>query len=204
MTTILLLRHGQSVSNLARTFTGQMDIPLTALGYRQAQAAAQYLRGVHFDAIYASPLVRALDTARPIAKALGLAIQTDPDLMEACFGDWEGKKIDEEREAYNLWKTDPDFFPPKGESMRCVRDRAGRAMDRIAAQNEGKTVLVATHGGFIRMLPSYYTKNDADLLDAPIASNVSVTTLIYENGKGRIEVYADDSYLGDMVTQFDA
>ncbi|MBR5459607.1 MAG: histidine phosphatase family protein [Clostridia bacterium] len=203
MTTIIILRHGESEANLNKCLAGQLNVPLTDLGRRQAEIAAEFLKERHFDIIYSSPLSRAYETALPIAREHGMEIITDHDLCETSFGEWEGKSIDSMRENYTKWRNDYDCRPPQGESTREVRDRFGKALDRIAAENEGKTVLVASHGGCIRLLPSYY-ENDLDLIGkTPIASNVSITTVVYDNGVGRVEVYADDGYLGELKTYFD-
>ena len=204
MTTILIVRHGQSQSNLNKTFAGQSDSPLTPLGFEQAELAAKYLEGFHFDAVYSSPLSRAYDTAVTIIKDKPLEIICDDDLRETCLGDWEGLSIDMVREEYQRWRTEYNYAPHKGENTYQVRERIGRALDKIAHENEGKTVLVASHGGCIRLLPSYYSGNDDSLIaSTPIASNVSITTVIYKNGVGRVEKYAFDGYLGEIKTVFD-
>ena len=118
-------------------------------------------------------------------------------------GDWEGKKIEDVREDYLCWKSDPEYTPPNGESTLDVLKRVGAALDKIAEENEGKKVLVATHGGCIRLLPAYYENDPSRLFTTPIATNVSLTTVIYENKKGWVETYAFDEYLGDLITKFD-
>ncbi len=203
MTTIIILRHGESEANLYKYFAGQSDVQLTDLGRRQAEIAAEFLKNRHFDVIYSSTLSRAYDTALPIARERGMQIITAPDLCETNLGEWEGESIESKREEYMKWRTDFNYRPPQGESTYEVRARVGRAFDRIASENEGKTVLAASHGGCIRLLPSYYA-NDPELIrQTPIASNVSITTVVYEDGVGRIETYADDEYLGELKTYFD-
>ncbi len=203
MTTLILVRHGQSRSNLDKTFAGQSDVKLTELGHRQAEMAAKFLKDRHFDAAYSSTLSRALETAAPIVKDRNLEIVQVHDLCETALGDWEGLEIDSVREEYAVWKSDMNYAPPGGESTYTVCQRFGKAIDKIASDNDGKTVLVATHGGCIRTLPSYLA-NDPELLHTtPIASNVSITTVVYENGVGNIVEYAFDAYLGEMITQFD-
>ena len=204
MTTIIIVRHGQSESNLNKTFGGQSDSPLTPLGHSQARLAAEHLKSTHFDAVYSSTLSRAYDTAVAIVKDRDLTIIKKSGLCETCLGDWEGVSIDSVREDYKKWRTQYDYAPPNGECTYEVRKRIGNALDEIAQENEGKTILVASHGGCIRLLPSYFANNDDSLIaTTPIASNVSLTTVIYENGRGRIEKYADDTYLGEMITKFD-
>lgn len=204
MTTIIIVRHGQSESNLSKTFGGQSDSPLTPLGRSQALLAADYLKDTHFDAVYSSTLSRAYDTAVAIIKNKPLTITLDAGLCETCLGDWEGVSIDSVRDEYQRWRNEYNYAPPNGESTYEVRERFGKSLDKIASENDGKTVLIASHGGCIRLLPSYLADNDDALIaSTPIASNVSLTTVIYENGRGRIEKYADDSYLGNMITRFD-
>ncbi len=204
MTTILLIRHGQSVANLTKTFAGQSDSPLTELGISQAKIASKHLKNTHFDKVYSSTLSRAFDTAKTIIEGRNFEIITDIGLCETNLGDWEGQKIELLRDEYTRWRREYNYAPPNGENTYEVRERFGKTLDRIAAENEGNTILVATHGGCIRLLPSYYANNDDKLIaSTPIASNVSITTVIYENRRGRVEKYADDSYLGDMITRFD-
>ncbi len=203
MTTLIIVRHGQSLSNLNKTFAGQSDIPLTELGHRQAECAAEFLKDRHFDAAYSSTLSRAYDTAVPIVRGRGLEIKKVHDLCETNLGDWEGLEIEKVHEEYMEWRRDFNYTPPGGESTHTVMLRVGLALDKIAAENEGKTVLVASHGGCIRALPSYYERNTELLHTTPIASNVSITTVIYENGVGRVKEYSYDKYLGNMITQFD-
>ena len=204
MTTLIIVRHGQSVSNLTKTFAGQSNSPLTPLGLEQAELASRYLDKFNFDAVYSSPLSRAYDTAATIIKNTPLEIICDDSLKETHLGDWEGLPIDSVREEYQKWRTEYDYAPPNGESTHQVRERTGRAVDRIARENYGKTVLVASHGGCIRLLPSYFGGNDDSLIaTTPIASNVSITTVVYENGVGSVKEYAYDGYLGEMKTVFD-
>ena len=200
----IIVRHGQSKSNLDKTFAGQLDSPLTKLGSEQAELAADYLKKYNFDIAYSSPLSRAYDTAVAILKESGLKIICNDSLKETALGDWEGISIDSVRDEYFRWRTQYDYAPPNGENTYQVRERAGKALDRIAKINDGKTVLITTHGGCIRLLPSYYNGNDDALISStPIPSNVSITTVVYEKGIGRVEEYAFDEYLGEMKTVFD-
>lgn len=90
MTTVLLIRHGQSVTNVTQVFTGHYDVPLSPLGQEQARRTAAYLqKNFRIDAIYASDLMRAMQTAQPTAAAFGLPICPEPDLREICAGRWE-------------------------------------------------------------------------------------------------------------------
>src|SRR5438270_10427697 len=92
---LLALRHGETAWSRERRFAGSKDIPLTAEGRRQCAALAQALAGSGAAAVYASPLVRARESAEPLAAAQGLPLGFEPDFREMCFGDWEGLTRDE-------------------------------------------------------------------------------------------------------------
>ncbi len=204
MTTIYIIRHGQSKSNLDKTFAGQTDVPLTELGIKQAEISALKFRDFRFDKIYSSTLSRAYNTALPFAKQRGMDITQVLELSETSLGDWEGKRIDDVRSGYEKWKSDVDYVVPNGESYRMMMLRVGKAIDKIAEENPDKVLLVVSHGGCIRALPAYFDNCNVELIyKTPIPSNLSVTKVVYENAKGRIEQYAYDEYLGDMITQFD-
>ena len=89
-TEIYLIRHGQTDYNRQFRLQGRSDIPLNRLGLAQARAAHEALRGVHFDAVYASPLRRAVDTACIVSGWPEEKIELDPRLIEIGFGIWEG------------------------------------------------------------------------------------------------------------------
>jgi probable phosphoglycerate mutase len=100
------VRHGESASNAAGRIQGQSDVPLSELGHRQSEAVAAALSGLPVAAVYASPLRRAMQTARPVAEELNLEIQTDPRLMEVHAGVFQEKLRSELEELY------PEQFAP--------------------------------------------------------------------------------------------
>ncbi|HVQ98902.1 MAG TPA: bifunctional RNase H/acid phosphatase, partial [Mycobacterium sp.] len=156
-TRFLLLRHGQTELSVQRRYSGRGNPALTDLGRRQANAAAEYLaqRG-GISAVIASPLQRAYDTATTAAKALGLDVDVDDDLIETDFGDWEGLTFSEaaaqDPELHRRWLRDTSTTPPDGESFAAVHTRVQRARDRIIAEHGGTTVLVVSHVTPIKML----------------------------------------------------
>lgn len=206
-TKILLLRHGQSVANVEKFFAGQNDIPLTELGKQQAEIAASSLKGLHLDAIFSSPLKRAYDTALPLAEERGLEIGIIQDFIEWGAGKWEGMHFDDLKvrfpEEYYYWKNDiSQLRMPDGESAYEVRERVGRAIERLASDFEGKTVLVACHGGVIKTVPSYFAQCDDELLRSTnVPGNCSITEIVFENGSGRVVRYSDDSHLGKAKSE---
>ncbi len=149
-TTTLLLRHGETPLSAERRFAGRGDIPLTGRGMQQAAAAAARLaaRG-DVAAVISSPLRRALSTAQAVAEATGAALETDDDLAETDFGDWEGMSFraagarwPAEMEA---WLADAEAAPPGGESFAAVAQRVLAALDRLLADHGGQTVVVVSH-----------------------------------------------------------
>ncbi|OMC39830.1 bifunctional RNase H/acid phosphatase [Mycobacterium sp. GA-1841] len=149
-TRFLLLRHGQTELSIARRYSGRGNPVLTEEGRRQADAAARYLgaRG-GVAAVLTSPLERAYDTATAAAKALGVDVRVDDDLIETDFGEWEGLTFAEaaqrDPELHRRWLRDTSVEPPGGESFDAVAHRVRRARDRIIAEYGAATVLVVSH-----------------------------------------------------------
>ncbi|WP_110315508.1 bifunctional RNase H/acid phosphatase [Mycolicibacterium moriokaense] len=149
-TRFMLLRHGQTELSVQRRYSGRGNPALTDLGRRQAEAAAQYLaQKGGIAAVITSPLQRAYDTATAAAKALGLDVSVEEDLIETDFGAWEGLTFGEaaerDPELHRRWLRDTSVEPPDGESFDSVANRVGRAQRRIIAEHGGDTVLVVSH-----------------------------------------------------------
>jgi broad specificity phosphatase PhoE/ribonuclease HI len=149
-TRFLLLRHGQTELSTQRRYSGRGNPPLTDVGRRQAEAAAQFVASKDgVAAVITSPLQRAYDTAATAAKALGLDVGVDDDLIETDFGAWEGLTFGEAAERdpqlHRRWLRDTSVTPPEGESFDRVADRVRRARARIINEHGGETVLVVSH-----------------------------------------------------------
>ncbi len=155
MRTLLLARHGQSVSNAVRRFQGGQDVPLSDLGARQAEALGSALRRRPPTHVYSSPLRRARRTAEIALAGLGAPLSVLEDLRELSLGDWEGRTVEEIRalpgDPYARWVRDPvAALPPGGEPLDLVQRRVLRVMAEIAAaHSNGDDVLVVAHGGVI-------------------------------------------------------
>ncbi len=145
------IRHGESSYNAEGRIQGQSDVPLSELGRRQSQAVAAALAGLPIEAIYASPLRRAMQTARPVAEQLKLEIETDPRLMEVHAGVFQDKlRVDLGQSypsEYARWRSgDPDFAIPGGESRRDLMGRGREVFEEIGRGGH-EQVAVVTHGG---------------------------------------------------------
>lgn len=205
-TRILVIRHGESVANCEKFFAGQNNIALTELGIRQAEVAADAMKDIKIDKVFSSTLDRAYYTALPFAKARGLEVVRIHDFIERDCGAWTGKTFAEVEKLYpeerRLWREDYFNLTMTGanESSKESIQRIGNAVDVLARENEGLTVLVASHGGVIKALPYYFSDSKSAKLynETPIPTNCSITEIVYENGVGRLTRYSDDGYLKDL------
>jgi broad specificity phosphatase PhoE len=151
MTRLCLIRHGQTDWNLEGRYQGQSDVSLNQTGLIQAQSLAEQLKGQTFAAIYSSDLMRARQTAEPVAKKFGITIQFEPRLREINQGMWEGVLVEDIKARYaELWSQrtiDPESFrPPGGETIGEVATRIYAALDDISLRFPAERVLVVSHG----------------------------------------------------------
>jgi broad specificity phosphatase PhoE len=148
---LLLIRHGQTVHNVAGIAQGWNDSPLSEAGSEQVRRLALRLRDHGATAIYSSPLGRAMATAAAISETTGLPVTTLEDLREMNYGRWEGRSFldvrTDDEEAYLRWFAEGDAACPEGESHAGVRSRLERAFTQI---DSGRPVVV-THGTAIRI-----------------------------------------------------
>ncbi len=208
-TTLVLVRHGQSMANLQGGFAGTTDVPLSPLGHAQAAKTADYLKDCPIDVILSSPLARAYSTAEPIAASHNLPITVVQDLREIYGGDWEGMIwkdiIAKYQDVFKQWENDfAAVVCPNGDSMLDTLARAKRVLLDICKTYEGKTVCIATHAGLMRSMQCVFLGGETRLLnDIPFASNASVTRATFENGHFTSVSYSEDAHLTGMKTTFD-
>jgi probable phosphoglycerate mutase len=178
VTTLHLVRHGQSEWNLTRRLQGQTAaVPLTPLGMDQARAAARTLAGRDVAAVHSSDLLRARQTAEVIAGELGLSVQLDPGLREQGYGTLEGMATADVLAAAPYDFTDPDARAPSGESLRDVHRRIGRCMAGYLQRYEGRECVLVSHGDAIRIGLAWLDGLDAGEVPWRETPNGSVTTV---------------------------
>ncbi len=118
MTSIYLVRHGQTAWNREEIFRGRTDVPLDETGLRQAELAAEYFKGMEICGVYSSPLSRAWETARKIAQLHNLKVEPLEGIIDLSFGNWESRSHKEiqrnDKETYRLWREDA----PSGQASR--------------------------------------------------------------------------------------
>ncbi|MEM7189282.1 MAG: histidine phosphatase family protein [Pseudomonadota bacterium] len=162
------LRHGETTWNAAHMTQGQMNSPLSKRGRAQAEAAAEALKDEPIERIIASPLDRARHTAEAVARAKGMEVETDPNLMECHLGDHEGKP----HGPFLRMFFDDAYTPPNGETFTQFRDRVWEAM--IAAVSRGPNTLIVAHGGLWIAARTHVTQNpDMDRMPNALPLKVS-------------------------------
>lgn len=154
---VIAIRHGRTAWNAGGRLQGQLDIGLDDLGRWQALRLVPALQGEPVAAVYSSDLSRALETARPLAQAHGLAVVTDPGLRERSFGDMEGlshAEIESQRPADALaWcMRSLDHAPPGGETLPQFEQRCLGCAIRLLERHRGQLVVLVTHGGVLDCL----------------------------------------------------
>jgi broad specificity phosphatase PhoE len=169
VTTLFLVRHGETDWNADGRLQGQTDRPLSDFGRRQARQLAEGLADERLQAIYASDLARARETAEIVAERLRLPVVLDPDLREKDWGTWEG-----------LTAAERDRVEFVGEATEAHQERMLRALRRISQRHDGGSVLVVTHGGSMRRAQT------ATLgMALPVVENCGRWLCAYENGAFR-------------------
>ena len=184
-TTIYLVRHGQADWNVERRLIGHTDRPLTDLGRKQAKELAETLSPIRFDSIYSSDLSRARETAEIIATLRNLPVTTDPRFREKSFGPIEGISHKEMEEIYKEWGNYTEEqkwnISQAGEETNiAAATRALSVLQEVGRKEEGKTILIATHGGFIRFLLIKLGVGDFDKVGG--IDNCGYVKLIFSGG----------------------
>ena len=211
MTTLILIRHGESEANRQRVFAGHLDVDLQDTGLKQAKATARYLvENYKIDKVYASDLKRAFNTGKCVADLIGKEPIPDKNLREILAGKWDGVKFDDLindfKEDYHIWLTDiGNCRCTGGESVKELSERVMAALTSIAQENPGKTVVVATHATPIRAVQCILSGLTLDSMkDIPWVSNASITEISYDDGKWKLVKAGYDSHLSELKTQLPA
>ena len=204
MKTIIMVRHGQSESNVLKTFTGQLDAPLTQIGQQQARLMAEYLDKYHVDKIYASSLQRAVDTADAIAKRQNCSMVACDAIKEIYSGCWQGLTFDEIAEkypqTYQVWRTDiGNATPEGGETCAQIYDRVTTFFQKLLTESE-ETVCLVCHAIPIRMMESYIKGSSvAAAQEISWVPNASVTVYEFDGMFHEVE-RGTCEYLGELLS----
>lgn len=203
-TRIIAVRHGETAWNADSRMQGQLDIPLNALGRLQAQRLARALADEPLDAIYASDLSRAFDTAQAVAALTGQRVIADTALRERAFGVFQGLTYTEIEQRWPeqgaRWRArDVDFVPEGGESLRQLSVRSVEAAARLAAAHAGGTILLVAHGGVMDCLYRAAVRIELDLIRTWQLGNASINRLLYSAEGFSLVGWSDTRHLEDAV-----
>jgi alpha-ribazole phosphatase len=199
-TNVLLVRHGQTESNVTGFFMGWSDEDINRFGYAQAGRLSSRLADLPIAAIYSSPLKRAYNTALVLAKPHQLTAEVRDDLVEIQVGDWQGLHIDEISQRWpELWqqsRIDPSQVAlPNGESFEQVRERAVRAFNQIVQANQGRQVLMVTHDVVIRVIVAHILGTSNSIYRRFEIANASLSRIAVSEDRTRLVTLNDTSHL---------
>ena len=202
-TIIYLTRHGETEWNIEKRLQGRGDSPLTKDGIQRAKELRDRIKNIDIDVIYSSPIKRALNTANILRGNKNIDIVTDDSLMEMCFGDYEGKKIDIVQEENPSWdinlimQGNVEICAPNGENLKEVRERISKLMNKIIAENIGKSILIVTHGITLKALMYYFKDKD---VNSEVMGQATLTKInIDEKNNFYIEFKNDDSHFSIKI-----
>ncbi len=209
MTRMIFVRHGESTGNLWKRFYGHTDGALTDRGAEQAKLTAEYLKDIHIDVAYASDLVRAYETGKIISAPHGLVPIPCVGLREIYAGEWEDcpfeTLVDKFSESFGVWLTDlAASCPDGGESVAELAARVSDTVWKLAAENDEKTLLIATHATPIRALECEWRGLPLSAITSLTwVPNASVSIVDYDVKSHKIipTIIGDASFMGGLITK---
>jgi len=199
MTRILLIRHGDTDWNVEEIFRGRADIELNETGIKQAELLAKYLEDVSLEAVYTSPLKRALKTAEIIAGPHNADVTPSQELIDFDYGEWQGLSHDTVKDNYKTlyekWLKKPHLVRiPKGESLDDVKERVVGLVDRVIARYDG-TVALVSHRVILKVIICALLGLDNSHFWNIKVDTCGITTFIYRDESFILEKHNDTSFL---------
>ncbi|BCO25684.1 phosphoserine phosphatase 2 [Rhodoferax lithotrophicus] len=199
-TRLIVIRHGETAWNAETRLQGHTDIALNAQGLWQAGQVANALRDEAVQAIYASDLQRAWQTAQAIADTTQAPLHAHQGLRERGFGSFEGKTY---AELDTLWpedallwrKREPDWAPPGGESLRVMRERIASTATALAQQHLGGQIVLVAHGGVLDQLYRLATGQELQAPRSWHLGNAAINRLLWTPEGFTLVGWGDTSHL---------
>jgi probable phosphoglycerate mutase len=182
MPTFLLIRHGENEYVAKGRLAGRLPgVHLNENGKKQAEAVAKAFKKAPIKAIYSSPMERCMQTAEPLAAALGLEINANQGLIEVDFGSWQDKTL-KQLQRRKLWKVvqaNPSRMHfPKGETFTNAQHRIVQTLESLTKDFESKELIACfSHSDLIKLAVSYYLGQPIDLFQRIMIAPASVSTL---------------------------
>lgn len=201
---VILVRHGQTPTT-GKVLPGRAPgLHLAEAGVAQAERAAQRLAELpRVDAIYASPLERARETAAPIAQARGLKVVRERGLLECDFGEWTGRELAELMklpEWSTVQRAPSTFRFPGGESFSEMQHRIVGTLDRLRQRHPGGTIVCVSHADPIKAAVAHAVGTHLDLFQRIVISTCSITALAYTaSGPIALTINSTGGSLGELA-----
>ena len=190
MTKIYIVRHGQTDSNLRDACIGHKDVPLNKTGTEQAGRLAKRLSGTEFEAVYTSPLARAVNTVMPLVEInRSIKLIMNYGLIERDFGLWDDMSFKEIESAYpqeyKSWRENwYTYRPPEGESVIDIHNRAAETMDKIIGAHSNSNILIVTHLGISRSILAHLLGLTPEQSWCFRLENTGIAVVEHTDGKG--------------------
>lgn len=208
MTRIYLIRHAEAEGNLYRRCQGQYNALVTDRGLRQIAALRERFREIPVDAVWSSDLYRTMKTASAVYETHGLTLHTHPGLREVGVGVWENQPWGaigrNDREQLGYFNTnDPRWHVEGSETFPILRDRLMGTLGEIAAQHEGQTIAVVSHGMALRnLMAGLQGLSVPEGANVPHSDNTGVSLVEYEGGRGRVVFQNENTHLTQELSTF--
>jgi broad specificity phosphatase PhoE len=202
MARLILARHGETMWNVEKVFRGRADVNLDEVGIKQAELLGKYLSNWEPEAIYASPVKRALDTANIVARYQKVAVRIAEGLTDFDFGEWQSLPEQEVKRLYpailNEWHNNPDKVKmPGGESLEDVTRRAVEVVNDVLSRHQGNVLLVS-HRVVIKVLICYLLGLDNSHFRNINQDVGGITIFNYADGRFVLTRHNDTSHLRDL------
>ncbi len=202
MTELILTRHGETVWNVERTFRGRADVDLDGMGIKQAELLSKYLGKWELEAIYSSPLKRALDMATTIARCQKVGVRVAEGLTDFDYGEWHSLPEQEVQKRYpallNEWHNNPRKVRiPGGESLQDVGKRAVEVVNDVLSRHKGSVVLMS-HRVVIKVLICYLLGLDNSRFWDIRQDVCGITIFNYMDGRPVLTRLSDTSHLREL------
>jgi broad specificity phosphatase PhoE len=202
MTELILARHGETAWNAENVFRGRADVDLDRVGLKQAELLGKYLSNWELEAIYSSPLRRALDTANMVARYQKVAVRVAEGLTDFDYGEWQSLPEQEVKKLYpalhNEWHSNPHKVrTPGGESLEDVRRRAVEVVDGILSRDH-RNVLLVSHRVVIKVLICYLLGLDNSCFWNIRHDVCGITTFDHVDGRFVLTRHNDTSHLREL------
>ena len=199
MTTIMLIRHGDTDWNVKEIFRGRVDVDLNETGIKQAQLLSKYLKDAPIGAIYSSPLKRALKTAEIISGPHNISVKPSHELIDFDYGEWQGLSHDIVKDKYQTlyaqWLNNPHLVKvPRGESLDSVRERATSLVNKVSTKHEGTVAMVSHRVVGKVLICALLGLDNAHFWNIRL-DTCGITTFVYRDKSFILEKHNDTSFL---------